>query len=208
MTSDGTAAASGSTVYTGFGEAIGGSALPSRYGFQGQVEGETGLAGSSLAQDWVRTGARYYDPETGRYLMRDPLSVHGGLNVYAYCRNHVTACTDPLGLQQSEAQAGGKPANAEPQGTPAQPETSGAGGDANELEKLRKQIEQLQEAIEQLQQQVNELQQAVEAATAQPKPATEGVSSQTSATSQPTSKPRRSRFPMGGQSTMRVPFVW
>ena len=40
---------------------------------------------------------RYYEPETGMYLVSDPLGVLGGLNTYGYVLN--PCCfTDPLGL--------------------------------------------------------------------------------------------------------------
>ncbi|OJH41447.1 RHS repeat-associated core domain-containing protein [Cystobacter ferrugineus] len=40
---------------------------------------------------------RYYDPESGRYISKDPLGLAGGLNPYAYTRTPLTLI-DPLGL--------------------------------------------------------------------------------------------------------------
>jgi RHS repeat-associated protein len=58
--------------------------------FQGQYwDAETGLSYNR---------ARYYDPEIGRYLSPDPISIEGGLNEYAYTVNPV-GHTDPLGLK-------------------------------------------------------------------------------------------------------------
>lgn len=45
---------------------------------------------------------RYYDPQTGRYMSPDPLSVEGGLNQYAYARNPI-GWIDPLGLANGAA---------------------------------------------------------------------------------------------------------
>lgn len=42
--------------------------------------------------------ARYYDPDTGRYLTPDPLGLAGGLNAYAYVAANPVAWVDPRGL--------------------------------------------------------------------------------------------------------------
>lgn len=41
---------------------------------------------------------RYYDPDLGRYLSRDPLGAAGGLNLYTYVGNDPVNRADPLGL--------------------------------------------------------------------------------------------------------------
>ena len=62
-----------------------------RIRFQGQYEdGETGLYYNRF---------RYYDPEVGRYIGKDPIGLLGGSNPYAYTSNPVN-WVDPLGLQQ------------------------------------------------------------------------------------------------------------
>ena len=43
-------------------------------------------------------GFRYYDPEIGRYLTRDPAGYADGLNVYLYVHNNPINFIDPLGL--------------------------------------------------------------------------------------------------------------
>lgn len=43
--------------------------------------------------------ARYYDPESGRFLARDPKGFVDGMNLYAYVRNNPPAFRDPLGGQ-------------------------------------------------------------------------------------------------------------
>jgi len=62
--------------------------------FQGQYfDRETGLHYSLF---------RYYDPETGRFITQDPISLQGGYNLYEYAPNALT-WIDPLGLCKSAA---------------------------------------------------------------------------------------------------------
>lgn len=67
------------------------------YLFGGQAgyytDGETGL---------VLCTFRYYDPQTGRWLNRDPAGYAGGINLYAYCGNNPINALDPLGLCKKE----------------------------------------------------------------------------------------------------------
>jgi RHS repeat-associated protein len=43
--------------------------------------------------------ARYYDPEIGRFISKDPIGFAGGdLNLYAYVQNNPVSRIDPLGL--------------------------------------------------------------------------------------------------------------
>lgn len=42
---------------------------------------------------------RYYDPSTGRFLTRDPISYEGGINLYGYVTNNPVAFADPSGLK-------------------------------------------------------------------------------------------------------------
>ncbi len=60
-----------------------------------------GFAGGLFDRDTglVHFGAREYDPETARWLSRDPLRMLGGdLNLYAYVRGDPVNSTDPSGL--------------------------------------------------------------------------------------------------------------
>jgi RHS repeat-associated protein len=41
--------------------------------------------------------ARYYDPQTGRFISRDPIGLKNGFAVYAYVKNNPTRYSDPLG---------------------------------------------------------------------------------------------------------------
>ncbi len=42
--------------------------------------------------------ARWYEPETGRWLSPDPIGISGGLNLYAFCGNDPINYVDPSGL--------------------------------------------------------------------------------------------------------------
>ena len=46
----------------------------------------------------VHFGARWYDPETGRWISKDPILLAGGLNLYAFCGNDPVNFFDPWGL--------------------------------------------------------------------------------------------------------------
>lgn len=42
--------------------------------------------------------ARYYDPDTRRFLTEDPIGFEGGINLYAYAGNNPLRFNDPMGL--------------------------------------------------------------------------------------------------------------
>ena len=42
--------------------------------------------------------ARYYDPQVGRFINKDPIGYLGGMNLYAYAENDPVSLTDPLGF--------------------------------------------------------------------------------------------------------------
>ncbi len=68
--------------------------LPDPFGFKSQfgsyTDNETGL--QLLTH-------RYYDPSSGRFLTRDPISYSGGINLYAYVQNNPTNFIDPIGFE-------------------------------------------------------------------------------------------------------------
>jgi len=43
--------------------------------------------------------ARWYEPESGRFVTRDPLGVMGGVNLYGYAENNSIRFNDPKGLK-------------------------------------------------------------------------------------------------------------
>jgi RHS repeat-associated protein len=60
-----------------------------------QFAGENNNATTGLS--YLR--ARYYDPETGSYLTKDPLGVSGGINNYCYCYGNPVCYVDPDGTR-------------------------------------------------------------------------------------------------------------
>ena len=67
--------------------------------FQGQYfDTETGLHYNRY---------RYYDPQVGRFISKDPIGFAGGLNVYAYAPNPV-GWVDPFGLARNDTLTPGK----------------------------------------------------------------------------------------------------
>jgi len=79
------------TVYDSSNSELETSQLGNRYLFQGrEYDSSTGLY-------YFR--ARWYNPETGRWLSKDPIGISGGLNLYVFCGNSPVNFTDPLGLQ-------------------------------------------------------------------------------------------------------------
>jgi len=69
-----------------------------------------GTAHSAIGNPWMFTGrqydeetglyyyrARYYDPDKGRFLQRDPLGYVDALNLYWYVRDNPTRFSDPFG---------------------------------------------------------------------------------------------------------------
>jgi RHS repeat-associated protein len=84
-------------VFDGNGGSLPSSVLGLRYLFQGReyswaVHAAWGGAGLYYFR------ARWYDPQTGRWLSNDPIGISGGLNQYAFCADNPVMFLDPLGL--------------------------------------------------------------------------------------------------------------
>lgn len=79
-----------SVAYDAHGEAIAGGDAP--WGYKAQwsyyTDSETGL--QLLTH-------RYYDPQAGRFVTRDPIGYSGGVNLYAYTGNNPVNAIDPSG---------------------------------------------------------------------------------------------------------------
>ena len=56
---------------------------------------------------------RYYDPGLGRYIQPDPIGIAGGVNLYGYCHNPLTA-VDVFGLNADGCPPGGDPPTPRP----------------------------------------------------------------------------------------------
>ena len=52
-------------------------------------------------------GARYYAPWIARWINADPAGLHGGINLYAYCRGNPVSRCDPSGTQDESTTAVG-----------------------------------------------------------------------------------------------------
>ena len=59
-----------------------------QYGYSGREADASGL-------DYYR--ARYYDPDTGQFLQRDPIGLSGGINDYTYASGNPVMRVDPSG---------------------------------------------------------------------------------------------------------------
>jgi RHS repeat-associated protein len=87
------------------------------YGFGGQygyyTDQETGL---------LLLTHRYYDPTTGRFLNRDPISYNGGINLYGFAGNNPVNDADPSGFQSTGSAPAPVPEPApEPEKDPKEP---------------------------------------------------------------------------------------
>ena len=110
LLTDGNGAAAATTAYTAFGELVTGySELATRYQYAGGwgyesdllvLEGAPGTAPITL----LHVGARWYQPEIGRFVQRDPIGIWGGPNVYVYVGNNPLGNVDPSGLLWGENQ--------------------------------------------------------------------------------------------------------
>jgi RHS repeat-associated protein len=86
----------GSAEYTAYGRTLSQSGTQADFGYaQMYRHGATGL---------YLTHYRPYDPDTGRWLARDPIEEDGGLNLYAYVGNNPVTGTDFTGLCEDDKQ--------------------------------------------------------------------------------------------------------
>lgn len=93
---DGSGNVHASFVYDPFGAVVGSSGVNSSFFFRFSTKYEDFETGLSYY------GYRYYDPQQGRWLNRDPLSEIGGFNLYAAVYNEMLSGIDILGLARYE----------------------------------------------------------------------------------------------------------
>jgi len=75
--------------------------VPNPFTFVGQygvMDDDSGL---------LHMRARYYDPEVGRFISKDPIRYLGGVNLFSYVANNPINWADPLGLIRAVFNAGG-----------------------------------------------------------------------------------------------------
>lgn len=118
LTTDGAGAAANTLAYTAFGEPItaGGVGVPpANFGTRYQYAGGWGYESDLLVLNGAsgtapitlqHVGWRWYQPDIGRFVQRDPIGVLGGLNVYVYTANDPIAAADPGGLQNRKGERG------------------------------------------------------------------------------------------------------
>jgi len=86
-----------SDLYDAFGN-VTSTGGPDVFGFGGQAgydtDAETGL---------ILCTNRFYDPQQGRFLTRDPMGYGGGINLYSYTQNNPVNWMDPSGLSFQSA---------------------------------------------------------------------------------------------------------
>ncbi len=104
LTTDPNSAATASLAYTAFGEPIGDpNELNTRYqyadgyGYESDLLTLDGVPGSAPIT-LQHVGARWYQPDIGRFVQRDLIGIRGGFNLYLYCVNNPLTCIDPAGL--------------------------------------------------------------------------------------------------------------
>ncbi|RKZ90727.1 MAG: hypothetical protein DRR19_09210 [Candidatus Parabeggiatoa sp. nov. 1] len=77
--------------YDVFGEVTAGPVSANEYLFTGErMDAETGL---------VYLRARYYAPEVGAFITKDPMGLSAGMNSFVYVENDPVNAVDPLGLK-------------------------------------------------------------------------------------------------------------
>ncbi len=108
LTTDAGGAAASTTAYSAWGERVTASsaqpwtAVGTRYAFAGGWGYESGLitldgSPGTAPVTLQHLGARWYQPEIGRFVQRDPIGLGGGTNTYEYVSSSCLQFVDPEG---------------------------------------------------------------------------------------------------------------
>ena len=115
LTTDANADDVSTVAYSAFGELLDSSGTPGgdapsgfpRYQYAGEFGYESGLITlNGVNPDlppltFQHLGWRWYQPDIGRFVQRDPVGLRGGLNVYSYVDSSPCVGVDPTGLLSS-----------------------------------------------------------------------------------------------------------
>ena len=108
----GDAGVSPAVAYTAFGEVLDGSGSPGgsppegspryqyagRYGYESDLLVLQGVNANLPSITLEHVGHRWYQPDIGRFVQRDPIGIFGGWNVFGYVCGRPTMLIDPVGL--------------------------------------------------------------------------------------------------------------
>jgi RHS repeat-associated protein len=109
--------AASTSVYDAYGKLLGTALATGAQGYESAAIGFAAQSGgytdidpvvASYGTGLVYMTHRYYDPKVGRFVNRDPIGYHGGVNVYAYAGNNPITRGDPSG-EADEPGRGGNP---------------------------------------------------------------------------------------------------
>ena len=88
---DSTGTTVNSYAYSPYGLVGGQETIPNSFKYIGRY----GVTDEGNGLYFMR--ARYYDPEVGRFINKDPIGYAGGMNLYGYCANNPINFVDPSG---------------------------------------------------------------------------------------------------------------
>jgi len=117
LTTDAGGTAVSPVSYSAFGEILGATGTPAgsapegypryqyagRYGYESDLLTFVGVNPNLPPITIQHLGARWCQPDIGRFVQRDPIGIEGGLNVYVYVLNRPTVAVDPFGLFELES---------------------------------------------------------------------------------------------------------
>ncbi len=93
-----------SDLYDAFGAGASSGTPTDPFGYEGKFGYYTDRATGLILCTY-----RYYDPASGRFLTRDPISYEGGINLYGYTGNNPIGAIDPFGTAPPTGMPGSWP---------------------------------------------------------------------------------------------------